>query len=216
MSLRGDKYETAEEVKFRLEGTVVLYDNAPVYITRVSVPDVGDKGEIARVYFQPLPYLGRGEGKEVRKFLSSKNFELAPFRMGYFNEKGRAIFAARMAVRQNKQGLAQGTVTFSGPKGEKVDMTWGRMVASQGFVDMVNGKYPSFKEAGEMLGVKDVTSVAVSPSFAFIIDHDLEALLLLHKGVRCGIAMKGDRSLKIPPKFHFLKEEMEQHRIPIS
>ena len=70
MSLKGDKYETTEEVKFRLEQTVVLYDKEPVYITRVNMPDMEDKGEIARVYFIPLPInLGAGNAKEVRTLI---------------------------------------------------------------------------------------------------------------------------------------------------
>lgn len=218
MSLKGDKYETTEEVKFRLEQTVVLYDKEPVYITRVNLPEMEDKGEIARVYFIPLPInLVAGNGKEVRKYLSSKNFDLAPFKMGYFNHKGEATFVSRNPIRQNRQGLCQNITSFTDCRGKPSQtMNFVTMVGSPGFIDMFNGKYPSFEEAGELLENKGTSSVAVSRSFAFIIDHDLEALLLMHKGIKCGIALKGDKVLKVPPKFHFLREEMEEHRIPIS
>lgn len=219
MSLKGDKYETQEEVNFRLNNTVVLYDGKPVYITRINMPEAEDKKEIARVFFVELPY-GRklGDGvKETRKYLSSRNFDLAPFRMGYFNHNGEAVFASRTPIRQNQQGLNAKNVTFVDTRGKRAEnMNFNEMVKSQGFVDMVNGVFPDFFAAGELLGNKDNSSIAISRSFCFRMDHDLEALLLLHKGIKCGIALKGDRALKVPPKFHFLREEMEQCRIPLA
>jgi hypothetical protein len=215
MSLKGDKYETTEEVKFRLENTVVTYDGQPVYISKVHVPDAEDKGEIARVYFYDLPLKGAGQ-KETRKYLSSKKFDLAPFPMGYVNHNGQAFFVARTPVRQNKQGLAQGTTIITDIRGQKAALSLNDLLRSQGFCDMIAGKYPSFKEAGESLGNKENSSIAISRMFAFVIDHDLEALYLLHKGIKCGLALKNDRALKVPPKFHFLKEEMEECRIPLA
>lgn len=217
MSLKGDKYENAEEVKFRLENSVVLYDGRPVFIHKVSVPDIeNDKGEIARVFFYELPLVDRGKAQEQRRYLSSKKFDLAPFRMGYMNNKGHASFVARQPIRQNKQGLTSGVCAITDILGHpSMYLNFGEMIRSQGFVDMIDGKYPDFKECGDMLNKKDVSSVAVSRSFAFSIDHDLEALFLLHKGIKCGMSLRGDRGIKLPAKFHFLREEMEEHRIPI-
>ncbi len=215
MSLKGDKYETQEEIKFRLESSIVLYDEKPVYITRVQYPEGED--EIARVYFRELPYGGAGEKPEMRKYLSSKKFDLAPFKMGYMNHKGSAIFVSRAPVRQNKQGLSSGVTSFADVRGQKSGLiNFAGLVASQGFVDMFNDKYPDFKQIGDLIGNKEDASVAVSRCFAFYIDHDLESLYLMNKGVKCGIAMKGDRALKVPPKFHFLRQEMEEHRIPLA
>ncbi len=219
MSLRGDKYETSEEVKTRLESSVVLYDNRPVYISRVANVDglEGDNKEIARVYFFELPYKGRAKEGEVRKYLSSKKFDLTPFKMGYVNIGGEATYVSRHPHRQYKQGLSQATTVCTDIKGHRSeDVGFQTLVSSQGFVDMFDNKYPSFKEAGELIGAKENSSVAVSKSFAFFIDHDLETLFLMNKGVKCGLARRGDKSLVIPPKFHFLREEMEEHRIPIS
>jgi hypothetical protein len=216
MSLKGDKYETAEEVKFRLENTVVMYDEDPVLITRVTnLEEAAEKGEIARVFFTQLPYLGNAP-KETRKYLSSKRFDLSPFKMGYMNYEGQAVFVSRTPVRQNKQGLCSANTLFTDIKGRKSEVLgFSRMLRTEGFVDMVKGKFPDFKVAGDMLDDKDASSVAVSRSFAFFIDHDLDALFLLNKGIRCGIAMRNDKAVKIPPKFHFLREEMEECNIPL-
>ena len=218
MSLKGEAYESVEEVKFRLENTVVTYDGAPVYITRVHFPENEDeKKEIARVYFCELPHNPGRNGKDVRKYLSSKKFDLAPFRMGYFNHDGEALFVSRIPNRQNKQGLSVGTSRIVDIKGRAPEKcNFNTMVASKGFVDMVAGNFPSFKEAGELLGQKENSSIAISRSFAFVIDHDLDVLVLKHKGISCGVAMKGDKALKLPPKYHFLREEAEQCRIPLA
>lgn len=215
MSLKGDKYETADEVKFRLEKTVVLYDDDPVYITSVRVPeDMEEKGEIARVFFRTLPF--KNTGAETRKYLSSKKFDLAPFPMGYMNHNGEANFVSRSPVRQNRQGLSVETTNIYDHRGkQRGHLDFNQMIKSQGFYDMVKGNYPDFKEAGGMLNGKDCTSVAISRTFAFVLDDDIDALLLLHKGTKCGLAMKGDRGIKIPPKYHFLRQEMEAHRVPI-
>lgn len=219
MSLKGDKYETTEEVKFRLESSIVVYDGEPVYISQVMMPGAEDAKEIARVFFYSLPLvkaMDAGRKEATRKYLSSRKFDLSPFKMGYMNHLGEATFVSRAPLRQNKQGLTQATTVLTNCMGKKSDrITFGEMCRAQGFVDMFHGKYPSFKEAGEMLNEKNTTSVAVSRSFAFIIDDDLDALYLLHKGVKCGLAMKGDKAVKVPQKFHFLKEEMEDHRIPM-
>lgn len=240
MSLRGDKYETVEEVKFRLENTVVLYDEEPVYITRVNAVEPGDDvnpGEVSKVYFQPLPWRGAAKNdlfirfdpavqnpapkapdrRATRKFLSSRKFDLTPFKMGYFNEGGQATFVSRAPVRQNQQGLSARTALFSDIKGRKsLNIGWNQLINSQGFVDMVHGKYPSLEEAKELINNENHTSVAVSRSFAFFIDHDLESMFLMHKGTKCGFCSTDDNGVKVPNKFHFLREEMEEARIPIQ
>lgn len=223
MSLRGDKYETVDEIKARLEGTVVMYDNQPVYIQKVSLPDREDadeKKEIARVYFHELPLNVREDapagGKAIRKFLSSKKFDLTPFKMGYMNYKGNAVYVDRTPVRQYKQGLSAGTANMSDVTGMPAQgISFSHLIASPSFVDMVHNKYPRFQDVGDMIDNK-TKSVAISRNFAFMIDNDLEALFLYHKSIKCGFSLRGDKALRIPPKFHFLREEMEENRIPIG
>lgn len=215
MSLKGDTYEEIDEVKTRVEGSIVLYDGRPVYITKVGYPEAGDDKEIARVYFRQLPYVGGRDGGETRKYLSSKKFDLAPFKMGYINYGRDAYFLARTPVRQYKQGLSGATLTSTDVMGKKVPLSFADLIQKQAFVDMFDGKYPSFRDAGELLGEEKNNSVAISRTFAFTLDHELEALYLLHKGVKCGLAYKKDRGIRVPPKFNFLREEMEESRIPI-
>lgn len=215
MSLKGDKYETLEEIKFRLEQTIVLYDGKPVYIGRVNMPGEQDAGEIARVYFKELP-LKEGGPKEVRKYLSSRKFDLTPFKMGYFNHNGRAVFASRTPVRQNKQGLSKQSLVLKtlglNPITDR-EVSFTEVVTSQGFIDMIEGSYPSFDGAVPLLK-EDAGSVALSQSFALSFDDDLGIFILFHRGIKCGLVLEGDRGVRLAAKYGFLKEELRDHKIP--
>lgn len=222
MSLKGDKYETAEEIRARLEGTVVRYDNEPVYITRV---EEDDRDDIARVYFRKLPYSDRGE--EYRKYLSSRYFNCSPFQMGYVNYQGKAVLLSRLPARQYKQGLSGNSLMVTDIQGKDARRGFGGIVEkgvlpsfndllrSSVFPDLIAKKYPSFKEVGELLA-DDVKSVALSPSYAVAIDRELESLFLFNKGTRVGLALIGDKGIRLSSKFHYLKEELEEHRVPLA
>lgn len=217
MSLKGDKYETTEEVKFRLEHTIVLYDNSPVYITNIATPrgTADDEDSIARVYFYELPLI-RGEDKEIRKYLSSKKFDLSPFKMGYMNTDRGVCYVSRTPIRQNRQGLCAGNTKIVDHMGLNCNfMNFNSLIKEQGFVDMVLGKYPSFKQATEIMENTGVESVAISNNVAFYLDKDLDALILLHKNIRCGIALRGDKGIRLSRKYHFLKQEIEEFNIPL-
>lgn len=216
MSLKGDKYESVEEVKFRLEKSVVLYDGEPVYIKDVGIPNDEEmrNKDVARVYFVPLPYTENA--RSTRKFLSSRKFDLEPFKMGYCNVGSEAVFVRRVPIRQQKQGLCPGNIQITNLKGNPSEnYNFDKLIRSQGFVDMAHKKYPRFAEVGDLLEGK-VSSVALSGSFAVNIDQDLGALELYHRGVRCGLAFIGDKAIKIPDKFKFLKEEAEECLIPLA
>jgi hypothetical protein len=214
MSLKGDKYETAEEIRFRLENTIVLYEGLPVFITKTRRGDelVDDK-DISRVYFQKMPFK-RGQ-KEERRYLSSKKFDLKPFPMGYFNSEGKALYASRRPVRQNKQGLSANTLIIDDDGRQRGGFGFEDIIRDQGFCDMILGVYPSFKDAGDIIDKDGCNSVAISRAFALAMDDDLGALILKNRGVSCGLAFKGDRGFRLAPKYHFLKEELEEHKIPI-
>jgi hypothetical protein len=219
MSLRGDKYETVDEVKARLEHTVVLYDSQPVYISSVMMPEGED--EIARVYFYPLPLTydkdsGRPRGVAVRKYLSSKKFDLTPFKMGFMNHKGSAINVTRIPVRQYKQGLSSTTASFTDlDGGRNKSINFASAISSQSFVDMINNDYPAFDEVIDKLGPK-THSIALSRRFALLVDPDIEAMFLYHGTNKCGLCLLGEKALRVPDKFRFLREAMEEVRIPIT
>lgn len=213
MSLRGDKYETAEEVRMRLEGTVVLYDGKPVYITRTSLRAGADEegNEHDRVWFRPLPY--NNTEAEIRKLLSSRHFDLTPFKMGYMNHKGSAVFVERLASRQSKQGLCENnckTVDFAT---DRRVLNFAQLISSKGFVDMINGVYPSMEEAREMFR-KRAGSVAISRRFCLVNDEDLDLMYVSHKGMKCGTISPG-QGVRLATKHRYLRESFVEDRIDV-
>jgi hypothetical protein len=207
MSLKGDKYESAEEVERRLNGTVVLYEGKPVVINAVEMPQAGDDDAIARVYFYELPQ--KPGAKRVRKFLSSRKFDLAPFKMGYCNYNGAAVYVTRNPVRQGRQGLASGVTSFKSIDDTPIRLPFELVTASQAFADMVAGVYPSLKEAIPLIEGK-IESVALSRAFALELDDELDLFIIRHKGKRCGIVLRDRGIVQLSRKYTFLKEELKE------
>jgi hypothetical protein len=223
MSLKGDKYENQEEVKFRIQNTIVLYDGRPVYIKEVGqvdreAEDVQAK-DVARVWFQELPM--KAGAPAVRKFLSSKKFDLAPFPLGYVNskERGYAAFLSRMAARQNQQGLCDKNLSVRTHEGEDLrgeGLSIIGLAKSQGFLDMFDNKYPNLQEAIDTIKAGLATSVGLSRNFCLCFEEDFEMFYIRSKFTKCGVMMPGDKNIRVPQKFKFHREALEEARIPFN
>lgn len=215
------QYESVADAQMRLSNTVVLYDNDPVYITGVCAVGPGDpKPDIFRVYARPLPYLvhqrgamlrpfGKDEDEQIRKFISSRKFDLAPFPMGFVNKDGHAKYTSRAPRRQQKQGLSEGTFTSRVLTPYAQPLDFGTAISSQEFVDCIKGKYPSVQEATEMLKDDDVKSVAFCRTFALAKDNDLDDLIYLyHKTEKVGFIL--EQQLKLAKLAGCLKEALRE------
>lgn len=225
MSLKGDKYENVEEVKFRLEGTVVLYDSSPVYIRDVTFPEEGDPDNIARVHFNELPMdLTRPRPPRVRKFLSSRKFDLTPFKMGYLEmPDGATILTSRTANRQNRQGLCDNNTilnTIDDRLSRRarlggIGIDWLDVISSPGFSDMVKGTYTDFQTSLDKLTDKRDSTV-FSREFAAQRDEELDLLFLYRKGRKCGYSDTTSKSFRLAKSLKYLANELEEARIPLS
>lgn len=216
MTLRGDKYETLEEVSARLKGSVVMYDGDPVYVADVGAVGPGDGPDVARVYIVPLPlnknkFYGKEEAN--RKLLSSKKFDLRPFKLGFMNYDGRAYYLSRIPARQYTQGLKGNTLRIKTLDGGNPP-PFQQLVYEKAFYDCIKGVYTPVKDAFDDL--KGKKSVAISRDFAFTVDDDLSLLILKHKDVSCGIKLENERGFRLSKKFSFLKESLEEARIPLG
>lgn len=215
MSLRGDKYETVEEIQRRLQDSVVFYDGKPVYIKEVRHPEDEEElkaKEIARVYFQELPYGRRGQTQ--RKFLSSRKFDLTPPKLGYFNYNGSVSHVSRRPIRGSKQGLdATNCIISDKSLNPSRVLGFNELVTAAGFANMLLGVYPSFEEGLEALR-GEATSVALSYDVAVSYDDDLEVGFLFYRGKRCGFSLDG--TFNIPPKFKYVRETLAELRVPVA
>ena len=209
-------YESIGDAQMRLNSTVVLYDGEPVYIREIGVRDAGDpKDDVFRVYAETLPRTGREKVDTMRKYISSKKFDMAPFPMGFMNHKGYAYYCSRLPRRQQKQGLSENTfsccpVAFQHEVGS---VSFGTATQLQPFVDMVKGRYPTMEEALRLLSSEEAKSVGFSRTYALIRDLELDGLIYLyHKQEKVGFILDG--ALKLSKSAVCLKESLREVGIP--
>lgn len=203
------QYEDLPDAQMRLQNSVVLYDGEPVYITDISQGGEGDpKEDVFRVYACPLPY--DGAQKPLRKFISSRKFDLAPFPMGFMNYRGRAYYCSRLPRRQQRQGLSTATFqAFDILTQDPSDVRLERLLPEKEFFNCIKGTFPSFPEALRLIEKADVMSVAFSRSFAVAKDDDMEELVFLyHKKEKVGFIMEGE--LKLSKKGRCLRESLQE------
>lgn len=207
------KYENIEDARMRLRGTVVLYEGEPFYVRDVQRPQTKEDG-ILRVIGNLLPLSGKEmfeERGEMKKFISSKNFDIGAFRMGYVNSPAGAFYCTRLPSRQQKQGLSGDTFQAVTNKGAKVPFT--TFTTTKEVVNMVKNDYPSFAVAQKALG--KVPAVAFSRDFCLEKDEILEELQhLFHKGTKVGAILGGN--LVLGKKFACLKESLEELGVKVK
>lgn len=215
------KYETVEDASMRLRGTVVLYKGEPVQITEVTHGDGGD--DIIRVKFRELP-IGVGDrfGRaivdpeaakvEQRKFISSKHFDIAPFKLGYVNHpKTGAFYCTRLPNRIQKQGLCTENFQAKTNMGEAVPFT--TFLTCKEVVAMIKGVYPSFDRA--LVALNQCPSVAFSYEFSLMKDDVIPDLIYLyHKGNKVGYFSKNE--VLLGQKFKCLKESLQEMQVKVG
>lgn len=213
MSLKAPDFETLIDAKQRLEATVVLYDNEPVYISRVVEARADDpKPHIFRVVSLPLPLkrdMGNLDNPEFRKFISSKNFDLSTIPLGFLNYKGQVFYCSRVPRRQYRQGISENTLNIEevSIEKEKPTIRLSNLVYEQVFVDMIKGKYPTFEEC---VGLAQAGGAAAfGRTFAVVQDEDLDGLLYLyHKTEKVGFIYEG--KVKLAKKMKCLVEMLKE------
>lgn len=199
------KYETVDDANLRLRDTVVLYKGEPVFIHSVRRAETPD--EIFRVYYSPLPLskakvLSRGEDADKRKYISSKHFDICPFRMGYVNSQSKgAFYCCRLPNRVQRQGLSAENFKAITCQGKQVDFR--TFCCTPEVIHMVNNVYPIFQTA--LKALDKVFSIAFHYDFALVKDSNIESLIyLFHRGEKAGFL--NDGKIVLGKKFKCLKE----------
>lgn len=223
------RYEHLDDATMRLRSTVVRYKGEPVYITALQE---GTEDEIFRVFFKPLPMkdslaappkfrlnndgfpvLGKKEREEEeRKYISSKFFDISPFKMGYINRAKGAAYCSRLPNRVQKQGLSSENFTAKSPNN---DFNFNSFLICPGLSDMVHGKYPTLREAQQMLLEKKSPLIAFSREFAISRDEILGNLHhVFYKGDKVGAYLDG--GLILGDRFKCLKESLIELGVPVK
>lgn len=217
------KYESVDDASMRLRNTLVLYKDQPVIITGIAAGT--EKDEILRVLFKELPYTGGGNGDEgpfaraaaladdaaKRKYISSKHFDIAPFKLGYVNHpKYGAFYVSRLPNRIQKQGFC--AENYRGLTNQGQPVTWHTFVGCKESVAMIMGDYPSFERAKGLIGKSP--SVAFCRDFSLMKDEVLpELIFLYHKGAKVGYV--SETGVTLGEKFKCLRESLAEQKVRV-
>lgn len=227
------KYESLEEVKHRLAGTVVLYNKEPVYLRDVcSENEDGKYGEFVVLFKLP----GMKEHFFVDK--DDARLEYKRIRLGYVNGRYTALYIVRTPARRFKQGLTKDNIFIFTPKDSlkngdedlgaldysdishltitppQSSVSWDKLYRTKAFYNMIMGEYPSVAECLEKLKEnKKVLSQAFTKCFA-ISKNSLELTTLLYKGDVVGYSEYKDR-FKIPKDKFWLREVLEENHVKL-
>lgn len=158
------RYESAQDVKQRLDNTFIRYKGEVVKVTwydelTLRVLPLTEESSIAP------------QGKVVHS--SSDNLDISSIRLGFLSgmEKKAPVIVRRKPVRRYKQGVCVANMDAIGWRGPDVEVAgWGErefqaLTASPSFVYMLMDKYPTVTEA---IGYMKVASTIPSMHYAAI------------------------------------------------
>ena len=158
-------YETQKDLYDRLNGTIILYDEAPC-----TVSIMGD--EIHLFKLEEYPNHKPFKVSKDDPLLDISSIELGyanwnPADSGLNNLKRHAIYYQRHPERQYRQGLCTGRTQTRSPLQGK-DLPYNPGLESVSFVNMVKNIYPSVHEAVWDLNSGVADSVAISREIALV------------------------------------------------
>ena len=176
-------YDTLEQARMRLTGSVITYRNAAFRVERVQADATG--ALFVDCWAYPIQRRGRSVAKLIRFSIDDQDLNFRIFKVGYMNDVQfkSAAFFSRATTRQQVQGLVPENLVTSGLRSDFA-------FQAQEFEDMLFGVYPTVGEAFDRLNNLGWSSVAISADFAVARDRDTPQLRqLLYRGRVVGIAL---------------------------
>lgn len=210
-------FDSAQDAKQKLESTVVLLDEVPIYVTNAL--DGDGPGKI-RLRYASLPCEGRDfDDKQVEFSEERIDFRTLGSRLGYMNAISRsghkqAIYTMRTPTRKTIQGLSRANLQFS--HFESTDQMpgnncpWEDHFSKKHFSDMLKGEYPSMGSAYDRIE-KGWTAVAFNRHFA-LKHKTVGPIYLEYKGRDVAWTENLDR-FNLSPAFKHLGETLEFYGI---
>lgn len=201
-------YENLEEASFRLNQSIVMYDNKPVFIHSLE----NHKDGIVRVQIQELPLSETENNAFTRKMINSPKFNrFRPFELGNMNLlSGGVIYPYRLEripVRTRIQGTT-GTNTRLNPLFPELrnpNFNFNSLLYNEGFVEMCRGIYPTWNEYIET----GIPSCALGRDIAVRLSESTGLRFLKYKELYVGVVTEKG-VVVLYPKFNYLREAIEE------
>jgi len=182
------KYK-GEDIKARLHNTIIRYKDEPY------LADVDSAGTIGLNDLASGTCIGRVSADDELLDISSIS-------IGYVNiihpDYKLAVYLKREPYRKFKQGIEFPSLTQKALR-DNISGVSHHILHSKQFVDAVHGKFPSYKDAFDLLTKKSFHSVAVSRDIALKKERDVLKVYL--KDTEVGfIRLTGDHNKVYVPK----------------
>lgn len=158
------RYETFQDVRDRLDGTLCRYEGKVVYVKVIGSDDEDDEPSSAKIDLRGWP------DTDVRiKHIKPDDpaLDISIFDLGYVNyiyqDKNVVLYPYRNTGKSYKQGTYLGHVYTSTIDGKNSDHG-SYALQCQGFVDMLEGRYPV------LAALNFNNEIALSPDLAVRVD----------------------------------------------
>lgn len=196
----GKYYDNIEDVRSKLLGTIVYYNETPVV-----VKDVQQSLEKTFDVFFTKSFFGRGF--ESRP-LTDPGFNFSRFNIGYANYGANgAVWWYRQPAKQYQQGLKANQLSYRTTAG--ASHVGVMFKVSQPIEQMLLNKYPNFDEALKAVhGLDDTVAIAFHKDFAVSWDKIHKDALLEYKGKLVGHMPNSE--IKLIDEFQHLYEPCKE------
>lgn len=202
-------YDTREEARQKLEGTIVIYEGKPVIVIEAA----NDSNGGVRLAFSRLPSKREIEWANIEdKKWDFRNMGAHLGYMDYFMDKvGEPVYSVRVPRRQSKQGLCDSNVRtsiFLNDKMAGYAPEFARMYVQEDFVRMMSlGKRDPEKVFRDLIKAPSNTyGQSINKKLALYWDR-VNPPNLLYRGKRIGYTEDGS-NYKLAPMFTHLTEEL--------
>lgn len=197
-------YDNFDDVKTKLGQTIIYYKGQAVFVKDIQ-PIPNEAGDIYIDYTLSIAFQDKRNMQKV-KLSDVDNLNYLKYQLGYANFHGTAIYWYRKPVKQYKQGLKADQMHYKIADGNQMmqDQPWN---FNRPVIDMLEGRYPTFKEAKELIKMGVAKVLAFHKDFAFSHNPVFDEFELEYKGVKIGHT-PDFVNINLTDKYAYVKEAL--------
>lgn len=209
-------YQNAREANDRLKGCMIFYQGRPHIVQQATD---NRRGPPVTLHLSPC-FRGDWDGLYIQVPLDSRDLNYTSMKLGYVNDGREAVYLMRRPVRRYRQGINGENLTSSlyrfNPEVIYHTFAANRLSnLSREVAANLSGVYPAYEAAVEAVIEGDAWSRAFTRELAVEGDR-LGFLTLCYKGERVAAKFREDANFRLPKRYHFLAETLEQERVSIT
>jgi len=197
-------YDNFEDCKAKLGQTIIYYKGKAAYVKDIQ-PIPNEAGDVYIDYNLTLAFVDKRNMQKV-KLSEADSLNYLKYQLGYCNFHGTAIYWYRKPVKQYKQGLKADQMHYkiTNPNLMLHDQPWN---FTRPIIDMLEGRYPTVKEAAELLKNGAAVILAFHKDFAIAHNPVFDEFELEYKGTKIG-RTPDFVNVNLTDKYAYVKEAL--------